>query len=93
MAVPDSLAITAARAIWAHDHRHPAPDFPTGDPYVDDPYLCRARDAVGAVLGSVSVPLRLAWSEGFDAATSAAPGGTWFEDWDAVANPYEEGAR
>lgn len=44
-----SVRETAARAIWEHDHRRPTPAFPTGDPYVDDPYYCRGEDVLAAV--------------------------------------------
>lgn len=44
-----SLRETAARALWEHDHWHPAPAFSTGDPYVDDSYYCRGEDVLAAV--------------------------------------------
>lgn len=36
-----------ASAMWDHDHKaSEAGLFPTGDPYMDDPYMCRADDAL-----------------------------------------------
>jgi len=41
--------VEGARALWEHDQGYDAPTFPTGDYYVDDPYLCRADDVLSAV--------------------------------------------